>query len=55
MFKSEMVIQYDEKKEEHEYNLSQLYSKAFNNAEMINDENQNGFSMINSKWQDIGF
>ena len=54
-FKDTMVKQYDKENPDHEYNLKQLWLKAFRGVEIENDENQDGTTMVSNRWKDIGF
>ena len=50
-----MVKEYDKENPEHEYNLKQLWLKAFKGDEVENEENQDNTPMVSNRWKDIGF
>lgn len=50
-----MIKEYDKENADHEYNLKQLWLKAFKGDEMENDDNQDNTTMVNNRWKDIGF
>ena len=54
-FKSSMIGPYSSDNQEHEYNLQQLYHKAFREMPNLDDKNDSGLTMISEKWKDIGF
>lgn len=50
-----MIGPYSSDNEEHEYNLQQLYHKAFREVPNLDEKNDQGLTMISEKWKDIGF